>query len=73
MSRVPVFTYRWDQVDANTLYLGTCRLDQLDEASPVWQILRFLTIGTVTSVDYAENNSASNKIWNNRASYTYGV
>lgn len=73
MSRTPVFVYRWDQVDSNTLYLGSCRLDQLNEASPVWQILKFTTIGTVTSVDFAENTSACNKIWNDRSSYTYGV
>lgn len=69
MIRVPAFVFRFDQVDSTTLYLGRCRLDQLNESAPVWQIIKI----SATALDYANNSTSADKVWTNRLSYTYGA
>ena len=53
-----------DQVDSNTTYIGVSKLGELP-ASPIWQIRKLLTSGTVTSIKYANGSDAFNQIWDN--------
>ena len=59
-----------DQADASTLYIGVAAIAS-DGASPVWQIRRMQTSGTVSSIKWADGDQQFDNVWNNRASLTY--
>ena len=59
-----------DQVDANTTYIGIGKMGEAT-SSPVWQIRKMLTSGTVTAIKYANGTDAYNQIWDNRGSFSY--
>lgn len=60
---------RYEEVDANTAYLGLAAIDS-DPAATVWQIKK-LDFTTGVDVRWADGNSKFDNIWNNRASITY--
>ena len=59
-----------DQVDANTLYIGVAAIGS-SEATTVWQIRRMQTVGTVSSIKWADGDQQFDNSWNNRTSLTY--
>jgi hypothetical protein len=59
-----------DQVDANTLYIGEA-LPGTAGSEAAWRIRKFLTAGSVSSMLYANGDSAFSNIWDNRAGLTY--
>ena len=63
-------TVKIDQVDANTLYIGEA-LPGTSEASAAWRIRKFLTVGSVSSMLYANGTSAFTNVWNSRAGLSY--
>lgn len=40
-------------------------------SSPVWQVRRLLTTGTVLAVEYAGGNQNFDSVWDDRASLSY--
>jgi len=36
-----------------------------------WLIVRYQTVGTVVEKRFAEGNTEADKVWNDRATYTY--
>lgn len=68
MPPTPPFIYRWEQVDSTTLILGRARLGS-PESDPVWQIRKI----DDTGVYYANDSSAWNIAWSDRASITWGM
>lgn len=61
---------RLDQADANTLYIGEA-LPGTAESAPAWRIRKFLTVGSGSSMLYANGDSAFTNVWANRASLNY--
>lgn len=61
---------RLDQADANTLYVGEA-LPGTTDASAAWRVRKVLTVGTVTSILYANGESSFINIWDNRAGLNY--
>lgn len=60
---------RYDEVDANTAYLGQAAIDS-NIAEPVWQIKRLdFTTGVV--VQWADGDDRFDNVWNDRATITY--
>lgn len=67
---VPLAT-RLDEASATVTYVGKAKMGSAD-ASAVWQIQKISVSGNVTSITWADSNSAYDNVWNNRASLTYG-
>ena len=63
MPATPPFIYRFDQVDSTTFLLGRARLGS-QETDPAWQIRKITNAGVM----YANNSSAWNLTWSERAS-----
>lgn len=59
-----------DKNDSNNIYVGTARPNTATSAS-TWQIKKLVTSGGNVSYVYADGSSAYNKIWDNRAGYSY--
>ena len=59
----------YEEVDANTAYLGLAAIDSLSSA-PVWQIKK-LDYTTGVSVKWADGNSNFDNVWDDRATITY--
>jgi hypothetical protein len=59
-----------DEVNKNLSYVGDSEPSTATSAS-LWKIRRIQTIGTVTTIAYADGNSDFDNIWDNRASLTY--
>lgn len=60
---------RYDEVDANTAYLGLAPINSANSA-PVWQIKK-LDYTTGVDVRWADGNQGFDNVWDNRASLTY--
>lgn len=60
---------RYDEVDANTAYLGLAPINSANSAS-VWQIKK-LDYTTGVDVRWANGNQGFSNVWDNRASLTY--
>jgi hypothetical protein len=61
-----------DEVDVDNTYIGYVedgRKSDTDQA--IWRILKIETSGTVTTFKDADGEKKFNKIWDDRASYTY--
>lgn len=61
---------RVDEPSASITYTGYAEIGTAD-ADPLWRIKKVEKVGNVTSIGFAEGNTLSNKIWNDRAGYTY--
>lgn len=59
-----------DEVNDNLLYVGYADLGA-SLGEPVWKIKRVQTIGTITTVKYADGNKFYDNIWDNRGSLNY--
>lgn len=59
-----------DVASTTTTYIGNAAFGSAT-SSPVWQISRVLTSGTLTSIQFAGGTDGFNQIWDNRASLTY--
>lgn len=59
-----------DEVSDDLTYVGKA-LPGSETSDPVWRISRILTVGTETSEEFAEGTSKFDKVWDDRASYTY--
>jgi hypothetical protein len=59
-----------DEVSKNLSYIGYALIGTAD-SSATWKIKRIQTIGSITSVQYANGTANFDKIWNNRSTYTY--
>jgi hypothetical protein len=60
---------RYDEVDANTAYLGLSPIGSQHSAS-VWQIKK-LDFTTGVDIKWADGNQGFDNVWDNRASLTY--
>jgi hypothetical protein len=60
---------RYDEVDANTAYLGLAAIDS-NISQPVWQIKK-LDFTTGVIMLWADGNSNFDNVWNDRATITY--
>ncbi len=62
---------RIDEVSLSVTYIGKAKIGAVtDEA--VWQIERMSTVGTQTILQWANNSSKFNCVWDDRADLTYG-
>lgn len=59
-----------DNVSTSLVYAGRAALGSATSAA-VWQIQRAQTVGTVTTVAYADGDADFDNVWDNRASLTY--
>lgn len=59
-----------DQVSTSLSYVGYAIFDALTNQSK-WLIFRLQVSGTVTNKSFANTTTAYDKIWNDRATYTY--
>lgn len=59
-----------DEASSTITYVGNAAVGS-DESSSVWVIRKLTQTGTVFSVEFAEWSTSFNKIWNDRATYTY--
>lgn len=59
-----------DEVSKNLSYVGDA-LPSTTTSVALWKIRRIQTIGTVTTVAYADGNSLFDNIWDDRLSLTY--
>lgn len=59
-----------DEVDATTTYVWNAEIWS-DEASAVWVIRKLTTAGSAFSVTFAEWSPNFDKVWNDRATYSY--
>ena len=55
--------------DLPTTYIAKAKIGSAADA-PVWQIMKVVE-DTTTSITWAESEDSFNKIWDDRASYTY--
>lgn len=55
---------------AGTTYTGYALPGSLS-ANPVWRIKRTVVAGAITTITYASGNSNFDKVWDDRATYTY--
>ena len=72
-----VLTIDVDNVEAlridssgGTTYTGYA-LPGSSSANPVWRIKRTVVAGAITTVTYPNGSSNFDKVWNDRATYTY--
>lgn len=61
---------RVEEVDANNTYIGYAVPGTLD-SEPKWKLKKVSIVGIITYLGYAEATQDFNKIWDNRATYTY--
>lgn len=67
----PSFAVRADAVDANTMYIGYS-IPGVLTSEPFWQIRKLVTdSGGNLLLTYADASATFEKVWNDRASYTY--
>lgn len=59
-----------DEVDATTTYIGDTDIGALT-SDQTWSIKRLTTTGNDLAVEYANSTPYFDKIWDNRAGYTY--
>lgn len=61
---------RIDEASATVTYIGKADIGSLN-ASAVWRISRLTVSGTVTTIEYADGDSAYDNVWDDRASLSY--
>lgn len=61
---------RFDEASATVTYIGEATVGTLDSEAG-WRIKRFTVSGTETLLEWASGTPDYDKIWDNRASYTY--
>lgn len=66
----PSFDVRTEQVDAATMYIGRA-LPGTATSGAFWQIQRLTVGATALQLSYADSSVYFDKIWDDRASYTY--
>lgn len=59
-----------DQGDANNIYLGIAKIGGATGAA-IWQIRKISTSGGTVTILFASGTAAFDKIWDNRAGYSY--
>jgi hypothetical protein len=59
-----------DEVSKTLSYVGDAEPGSLSSAAS-WKIRRIQTVGTITTVSFADGNSNFDNVWDNRASLTY--
>jgi hypothetical protein len=59
-----------DEVSDTVMYVGDGDVGALT-SSPTWAIRRLTTTGNDLAVEYANGTPYFDKVWDNRASYTY--
>lgn len=59
-----------DEVSSSVTYVGKAAPRSLP-GSPVWQIQRITTSGTLLAVEYADGDDRFDNVWDNRASLGY--
>jgi hypothetical protein len=60
-----------DEVDSTTTYLGYSDDPGALDSEAKWQIQKVLVVGGLTKIRFADASTGFEKVWNNRASYTY--
>ena len=69
-SVIDIPSSRIEEVSATVTYTGKAPAGTLDSESD-WVINKIETVGTLTTSKLAEGSSRMNKVWNDRATYTY--
>ena len=59
-----------DEASATVTYVGNAEIGSA-ESSSVWVIRKLTQTGDVFSVEFAEGSASFDKIWDDRASYSY--
>lgn len=59
-----------DEVDADNKYVGTAAHGTATSAA-AWQIMKIATVGTITTISYADGDDNYDNVWDNRASLSY--
>lgn len=59
-----------DEVDTTTTYVWNAEIGS-EEASSVWAIRKLTTVWWAFSVEFAEWSPNFDKVWNDRATYSY--
>lgn len=67
---MPQYTTRVDEISPTEMYLGKAAPGSA-ESSPVWQIRKVETIGTLLSVKFPDGIDTFNSSWTSRASLIY--
>ena len=61
---------RLDESDPDKLYIGYAVAGVLNTEAK-WSIVKIEKVSNVTSWEWANGNIAANKVWDDRATYTY--
>lgn len=65
------YTKKVDEEDSNTIYVGYAVPGSASNAAK-WMLFKVSRSGNVSTISWAEGNCKKfDKIWDNRASYTY--
>lgn len=59
-----------DEASASVIYVGKAAIGSATSAA-VWRISKITTSGTVTQIMWADGDTASDNVWDNRASLSY--
>lgn len=70
LSLSPSMAVRIDEASTTVTYIGKAPVGS-DDASAVWQILRFSETGTVTACEFADGDAYFDNVWDDRASLNY--
>lgn len=65
------FETQMDEASDTVTYIGKAAVGS-DTDESVWQIQRISIAGTITSIEWASSTAAFDKVWDDRAGYTYG-
>ena len=71
MINIANYITKIDDASSTVTYFGKA-VRGSSTSSAVWQIYRISVGGTVTSFEWADGDDSFTKVWDNRASYSYG-
>jgi hypothetical protein len=61
---------RLDQATSSVLYIGESSFGA-SESDNCWRIRKFETVGSVSTITYADGNDHYDNVWTNRAALSY--
>lgn len=59
-----------DETDSENIYIGKAEIESTNNQA-VWQIKKLIIVGLETDIRFAEGTDSFDKVWDDRASYTY--
>lgn len=60
-----------DEASATVTYIGEALILGSATSSAVWRIKKITITGSITAIQWPDSSSDYDKIWDDRASYTY--